>query len=133
MSSNTNTNTNTNRNLLSKIFNRKDKQSDSSADTSTQTQPDTASTMSGASTLVNQNHIHEAQQSSTTSTSTDHSNLGDLMSKAQSMPPDEFKAYLAQHKEATEAMYRKQGGGVAGGDWVSTQDSTTDIPMAEDI
>jgi hypothetical protein len=87
--------------------------------------------MSGASTLVNQNHIHEAQQSSTTSTSTsadDHNhnnNLGDLMSKAQSMPPDEFKAYLAQHKEATEAMHRKQGGGVAGGDWVSTQDSTT--------
>jgi len=147
MSSNTdgnassNTNTNTNRNLFSKIFNRKDKQSNSQssssssapADADTQTQPDTASTMSGA-TLVNPNGNHQqasssppTQQTSTTSTSADHNNLGALMSKAQSMPPAEFKAYLAQHKEATEAIYRKQGGGIAGGDWVSTQDSTTGV------
>ncbi|KAI1616028.1 hypothetical protein EDD36DRAFT_460925 [Exophiala viscosa] len=63
-------------------------------------------------------------QDRASSASDDH-DLGDLMSKTQNMSPNELKAYLAQHKEGTEAMYRKQGGGVAGGGSVSTGDATT--------
>jgi len=103
-----NSNSKANRGLFAKIFN-KDKQSKSSST------EDAASTMSG-DTLVNRN------QAPSTS---DDNDLGDLMSKTQNMSPDELKAYLAQHKEGTEAKYRKQGGGVAGGDWVSTGDATT--------
>ncbi|KIV78621.1 hypothetical protein PV11_06255 [Exophiala sideris] len=108
-----NSNSNANRGLFAKIFNKdKSKSPSTAADTS-----DTASTMTG-DTLVNQN------QSSSTS---DDNNVGGLMSQAQGRSPEELKAYLAQHKEETEAKYRKQGGGVAGGDWVSTGDATTEM------
>lgn len=110
---------NKNSGLFSKIFNRKDKQASTSstaADTA-----ETVSTMSGE-TLVPQNHASSTAK--TSSAPGDDNNSEDLMSKAQSKSPEELKAYLAQHKEETEAKYRRQGGGIAGGDWVSTQDAT---------
>ena len=93
-----------NTSLLSKVFRRGSK-----PDTST---PDDASTMSGE-TLVPQR-----ERFSSTSKE-EHEQVGDLMAKANTMSEEDFKKYLKEHKEEVEAMYRKQGGGIASGEWVS--------------
>jgi hypothetical protein len=53
------------------------------------------------------------------STSTEEQKMyDDLMVKAKSMSPQEFRAYVDKHKEEMEEKYRKQGGGVLGGEWI---------------
>jgi hypothetical protein len=42
----------------------------------------------------------------------------DLMVKAKSMSSQEFRAYVDKYKEDMEEKYRKQGGGVLGGEWI---------------
>ncbi|KAK5204364.1 hypothetical protein LTR47_003018 [Exophiala xenobiotica] len=40
------------------------------------------------------------------------------MVKAKNMSPQEFRAYVDKYKEEMEEKYRKQGGGVLGGEWI---------------
>jgi len=90
-----------NNSLISKIFRRGSK-----LDTS-----DSASTMSGE-TLVRKQPMKSTSQE-------EHDTVGDLMAKANTMSEEEFKKYLKEHKEEVEAKYRKQGGGIASGEWIS--------------
>lgn len=91
----------TNTSLLSKIFRRGSKQQDTS---------DANSTMSGA-TLVPKERVKSISKE-------DHDTASDLMSKANTMNEEDFKKYLKEHKEEVEAYYRKQGGGIASGEWI---------------
>lgn len=91
-----------NTNLLSKIFRRGSKQHD--------TTDDASSTMSG-DTLVPKERVKSISQE-------DHDTASDLMKKANTMSEEDFKKYLAEHKEEVEAFYRKQGGGIASGEWI---------------
>lgn len=98
MSSTGNNGAANNKDLLSKTFGDKL--------TSVSVEEDSASTMSGA-TLV-------PEQQSTSSTSGpalsqgEQSSLSDLMAKANTMPPDEFKAYLARYKQNADAAEREK-------------------------
>jgi len=87
--------------LLSKIFRRGSKPDMS----------DSASTMSGV-TLAQKQPVKSTSQE-------EHDTVGDLMAKANTMSEEEFKKYLRDHKEEMETMYRKQGGGIASGEWIS--------------
>jgi hypothetical protein len=50
---------------------------------------------------------------------TEHETFCELMSKAKTMDPAEFRKYLREHKEREEKRHRSLGGGVAGGgDWI---------------
>jgi hypothetical protein len=79
--------------------------------------------MSAATTLVPERETGSTggyrTQRFTSTSEPEHAQVGELMAAAQTMTPEEFKVYLRQHKERTEDEYRKQGGGIAGGDWVS--------------
>jgi hypothetical protein len=97
MSSTTTTTNNhgkTNKNLFSKMFGNKLNPTPDipAADES-------ASTTSGA-TLVQGQPIKPMSKEEQTS-------FSDLMAKANTMPPEEFKAYLARHKEELETAQRK--------------------------
>jgi hypothetical protein len=95
MSSTTNNHGKTNKNLLSKMFgNKLNPTPDFPAAN------DSASTMSGA-TLVQKQPIKPMPNEEQTL-------FSDLMAKANTMPPEEFKAYLARHKEEAETAQRKQ-------------------------
>ncbi len=127
MASNANTNDNPDLKtggLLSKIF-HKDKPAKKEPQQPQYTGSDSASVMSAATTLVpeDQNNTNSQTQRFASTSEQEHAQVGDLMTKAQTMSPEEFKAYLRRHKEKTEAEYRKQGGGIAGGEWMS-QDTT---------
>jgi hypothetical protein len=91
----------TNTSLLSKILRRGSKQPDTS---------DANSTMSG-DTLVQKERVKSISQE-------DHDTHSDLMEKAKTMGQEDFKKYLAQHKEEVEAHWRKQGGGISSGEWI---------------
>jgi hypothetical protein len=92
--------------LLSKIFRRGSK-----ADAS-----DGASTTSEETLIQNQRMKSTSQE--------EHETVGDLMSKANTMSEEDFKKYLKEHKEVVEAAYRKQGGGIASGEWISSDYTT---------
>lgn len=96
MSSSTTTNNHgkTNKSLLSKMFGNKLNPTPDfpAAD-------DSASTMSEA-TLI--------QEQPTKPMSDEQASFSDLMAKANTMSPEEFKAYLARHKEEIETAQRKQ-------------------------
>lgn len=52
----------------------------------------------------------------------------DLMKKAKTMSPEEFKVYLAQQRESTEALQRASGAGITGLGWIykdNTRKSST--------
>jgi len=49
----------------------------------------------------------------------EHDSVQELMAKANTMDEDFFKKYLKIHKEEVEEMYRKQGGGIASGEWIN--------------
>jgi hypothetical protein len=89
MSSTTNNQGKTNKNLLSKMFGNKLNPTPDfpAADDST-------STMSGA-TLVQEQPMKPVSKE-------EQASFSDLMAKANTMPPEEFKAYLARHKEEVE-------------------------------
>jgi hypothetical protein len=95
MSSTTNNQGKTNKNLLSKMFGNKLNPTPDfpAADDST-------STMSGA-TLVQEQPMKPVSKE-------EQASFSDLMAKANTMPPEEFKAYLARHKEEVETAQRKQ-------------------------
>jgi hypothetical protein len=95
MSSTTNNQGKTHKNLLSKIFGNKLNPTPDfpAAD-------DSASTTSGA-TLVQ-------EQPTKPMSKEEQASFSDLMAKANTMPPEEFKAYLARHKEEVETAQRKQ-------------------------
>jgi len=90
-----------NTNLLSKIFRRGSKQQDTT---------DANSTMSG-DTLVPKERVKSISQE-------EHDSVSELMSKANTMNEEDFKKYLKEHKEEVEDHYRKQGGGIASGEWI---------------
>ncbi len=92
--------------LLSKILHRNPKPDAS----------DKASTLSGE-TLNQKEPMKSTSQE-------EHKAVSDLMAKANTMSEEEFKAYLKEHKEEVEAGYRKQGGGIASGEWIN-RDYTT--------
>ena len=96
MSSTTTTNNHgkTNKSLLFKMFGNKLNPTPDfpAAD-------DSASTMSEA-TLI--------QEQPTRPMSDEQASFNDLMAKANTMSPEEFKAYLARHKEEIETAQRKQ-------------------------
>ncbi|ETI20518.1 hypothetical protein G647_08555 [Cladophialophora carrionii CBS 160.54] len=114
MSSTTDTAKSNNTSLLSRIFRRGSKLPAKDA----------------ASTTSQDPLVHGQPMKSTSNE--EHDLVSELMAKANTMGEGEFKAYLKQHKEEVEAMYRKQGGGIASGDWVS-RDWATDAgyPPAE--
>ncbi|KAJ9610768.1 hypothetical protein H2200_005545 [Cladophialophora chaetospira] len=87
--------------ILSRIFRRGSKQQDSS---------DASSTMSG-DTLVPKERVKSTSQE-------EHDSVSELMSKANTMNEEDFRKYLQEHKEEVEAHYRKQGGGIASGEWI---------------
>ena len=95
MSSTTNNHGKTNKNLFSKMFGNKLNPTPDfpAAD-------DSASTMSGA-TLVQERPMKPMSKE-------EHTSFSDLMAKANTMPPEEFKAYLARYKEEVETAQRKQ-------------------------
>ncbi|OCT48427.1 hypothetical protein CLCR_04334 [Cladophialophora carrionii] len=101
MSSTTDTAKSNNTSLLSRIFRRGSKPPATDAASTTSKDP-----------------LVHGQPMKSTSTE-EHDLVGELMAKANTMGEDEFKAYLKEHKEEVEEMYRKQGGGIASGDWVS--------------
>ena len=91
-----------NSNVPSKIFRRG-------------TRPDTSDAAVTASdeTLVQKQPMESTSQE-------EHQAVGNLMSKANTMSEEDFKKYLEEHKEEVEAMYRKQGGGIASGEWINS-------------
>lgn len=90
-----------NKSLLSKIFRRGSKQENT----------DNTSTMSDT-TLVPKERVKSISQE-------EYDTVSDLMAKANTMSEEDFKKYLKEHKEEVEDMYRKQGGGIASGEWIS--------------
>ncbi|KIW35333.1 uncharacterized protein PV07_02035 [Cladophialophora immunda] len=108
MSSNTTKPNKSEETLISKIFRRKSGAkvdlSDAASMTSTAplVKPDAAAGSSGLRTTSNE----------------EQTAFNGLMDRAKTMSPEEFKAYLRQHKEDVETMYRRQGGGITGGDWI---------------
>ncbi|EXJ54389.1 hypothetical protein A1O7_09728 [Cladophialophora yegresii CBS 114405] len=123
MSSNTDTDTakpnnaNANASLLSRIFRRASKLPDSDAESTTSKDP-LVQRQPVKSTSQEEHNVDSSQPMKSTSRE-EHDSVSELMAKANTMGEDEFKAYLKEHKEEVEAMYRKQGGGIASGDWVS--------------
>ncbi|OAP56353.1 hypothetical protein AYL99_09532 [Fonsecaea erecta] len=97
--------------LISKIFRRK-----SAATTKVELLSDAASMISTAP-LVKPDGHGQPDPMRTTSNE-EQTAFNSLMDKAKTMSPEEFKAYLCRHKEDVEAMYRRQGGGITGGDWI---------------
>jgi hypothetical protein len=95
MSSTTNNQGKTNKSLLSKMFGNKLNPTPDfpAAD-------DSASAMSGATLIQEQTTLPMSKEEQTS--------FSDLMAKANTMPPEEFKAYLARHKEEVETAQRKQ-------------------------
>lgn len=116
--------------FIPKIFRRQSLNPDQAVGTSTSTSgtrsdDDAASTISTATTLrpllsspARSNGAAD-QPVQSASREEDKATYSSLMTKARTMSPEEFKAYLRTHKEEVEARYRKQGGGIAGGgDWI---------------
>ena len=110
MSSTTNNNhAKTNKNLLSKMFGNK---VNPTPDFSTA--DDSASTKSGA-TLVQEQPTTKTLSRATAGqeqplppmSKDEQASFSDLMAKANTMPPEEFKAYLARHKAEVEAAQDK--------------------------
>jgi len=95
MFSSTNDQGKTNQTLLSKMLHKK-----STPSANSPAADDTASTMSGA-TLIQQEPMKSMPKE-------EQDSFGDLMAKANTMPTEEFKAYLARHKEQVDAAQRKQ-------------------------
>jgi len=100
----------TNKSLLSKIFGHK---LNPTADYPAA--DDSASTTSGATTLVEERPAKsvsgegQAPWEQTPPLSKDEqTTFGDLMAKANTMAPDEFKAYMAAHKEEVDAAQRRK-------------------------
>jgi hypothetical protein len=95
MSSTTNKRGKTNKNLLSKMFGNKLNPTPDfpAAD-------DSASTISGATLIQEQTTLPMSKE--------EQASFSDLMAKANTMPPEEFKAYLARYKEEAETAQRKQ-------------------------
>jgi len=98
MSSTNSEHAKTNKNLFSSMFGNKLNQKTNVLETT-----DSASTMSGA-TVVQK----EQPKSSNNMSTEEQTSLSDLMTKANTMPPEEFKAYLASYKENTDAQHRRQ-------------------------
>jgi hypothetical protein len=64
---------------------------------------DSASIMPGATM------VQKGQPKSWNNMSTEEqTSLSDLMTKANTMPPEEFKAYLANYKENADAQHSRQ-------------------------
>ncbi|KIX97867.1 uncharacterized protein Z520_06645 [Fonsecaea multimorphosa CBS 102226] len=91
-------------NLLSKIFRRGSKQPEQV------TTDDANSTMSG-DTLVPRERVKSISQEMI-------DEGRELMEKANTMSEEDFKKYLAEHKEEIEAYYKAQGGGISSGEWI---------------
>jgi len=91
--------------LISKMFHRK-------SDAAVNVHSDSAS-VSSKTPLVPEAHEHLKTTSQEEQTA-----FNELMEKAKTMSPEDFKKYLEQHKEEVETMYRKQGGGIGGGEWI---------------
>ncbi|KIY01619.1 uncharacterized protein Z520_03171 [Fonsecaea multimorphosa CBS 102226] len=100
--------------LLQRIFRRK-----SSTKGSVDLLSDAAS-MTSTAPLVRPSDSASIRPSAPlrTTSNEEQASFNSLMDKARTMNPDEFKAYLRQYKEDVETMYRRQGGGVTGGDWI---------------
>jgi hypothetical protein len=55
-----------------------------------------------------------------------HTSFQELMTKANTLSEGDFKKFLQEHKDEVEEMYRKQGGGIASGEWIN-RDYTTGV------
>ncbi|KAL6249448.1 hypothetical protein RBB50_003301 [Rhinocladiella similis] len=95
-------------NVLSKIFRRK---------SGVNVNLDAAETASMASTAPFVTDKHNTAPFKSTSKE-EQDSFNELMDKARTMSRDEFQVFLKTYKEESEAMYRKLGGGVTGGDWI---------------
>ena len=115
MSSTTNDHSKTNKNLLSKFFGNKVNLAPAS---SAAADDSASSTMSGAT-------LRQEQQSKPASTE-EQASFSDLMAKANTMPPDEFKAYMARYKEEVDSGQRKQHWGRH---WEYSKDFVNNEPL----
>jgi hypothetical protein len=118
-----------NHGLLAKLFHRKpspapSKQSTSTTDTDKTAVPQTESNFPPKGNLGNDTLKSDSGDQSQfrgrmkSLTPEDHAAHSDLMRKAEIMDPEQFKAYLKEHKEEVETMYRRQGGGF-GSEWIT--------------
>src|ERR1700743_3196096 len=103
MSSASNDHSTTNKSLLSKMFGNK-----LNPTVDFPAADDSASAMSGA-TLVQEQPLKSASMSKE-----EKASLSDLMAKANTMPPEEFKAYLARYKEEADAAERERSSAKSG-------------------
>ncbi|KAJ9636943.1 hypothetical protein H2204_005089 [Knufia peltigerae] len=91
--------------LLSKFFRRKSSVGADAAETAS---------MTSTAPLVDKDNTAPFKSTS----KEEQDSFNELMNRAKTMSPEEFQMYLKNYKEENEAIHRKLGGGITGGEWI---------------
>ena len=110
--------------LLSKMFRRKShanvEEVDDTASLSSNT-PLVHSKLTPKEKEAKNNMVYELTQQPELTSDAERASYNELMRKAKTMSPEEFKVYLSQHREKLETLARNGpngGGGIPGLFWV---------------
>ncbi|KAI1611573.1 hypothetical protein EDD36DRAFT_292842 [Exophiala viscosa] len=118
--------------MISKMFHRKSHVNvDEVDDTSSlnSTTPLVHSKLTPKEKEAKNNMVYELTQQPNLTSTEERTSCDELMRKAKTMSPEEFKVYLSQHREEVETLGRNDGAGIPGLFWVY-KDNTNGTNMS---